>query len=205
MKKLIIIACLASLTFLISCSNSGYDEAFDKALGDISTMTEATDNVADYNLNAWNILGPDDVAYFLNMSATAKSNADVGEGLNWQVDYPLMDKVFNTNVQHASGMTAQQNEINDKVIPHFLEYQESLTTAKEKDEALGETIKEMKDKYGKKHGDAIDALSNYYLEASSYYAYVNDISGKNYISYQSEISSYKTSVTEAKKAAELAK
>ena len=205
MKKLVVTACVFALILLSSCSDSGYEEAFDAALADISAMSEAVDSVADYNLNAWNILGPNDVTYFLNMSSSAKSNADVGEGLAWKVDYPLMDKVFNTNVAHAAGMTAQQTEINEKVIPHFLAYQESLATAREKDELLAETIKEMKDNYDKKHGDAIEALSKYYLDTSSYLAYVNDLEGKNYVSYESEIGSYKTSITESKKAAELAK
>ena len=200
---LALVMCLA----LCACggSEAKYEDAFENAYAEIAALNEATNAIADYNLNAWDKVGADDIVYFLDMSARAQNNNDVGTGLAWKTDYPLMDKVFDTNIEHANGMTAQQNAINEEVIPHFLAYQESLQTAEEKDAAISALIKDMKEQYGKKHAEAIDALAQYYLDSSSYYAYVLDLTGKNLLTYRSEIDTFKTTVTASMKAAELAK
>lgn len=206
MKKIIKVICATFLLGAVGCSNpdEGYNEAYQNVLSEIGALNTATNDIADYNLLAWEKVGPSDIAYFLNMSATAKDNGDVGTGSAWKVDYPLMDKVFGTNVEHAKGMTAQQSEITDKVIPYFLAYQDSLSVASEKDSAITGLIKDMKEKYEKNHSDAISALSQYYLDTSSYYAYVIDVGGKSLADYSSEIAAYKKTITESQKAAELA-
>lgn len=207
MKRVLSLICAVwMLVALAACGNpdEGYNEAYEDALKEIAALNEATDDIADYNLAAWDKVGADNVIYFLDMSATAQSIADVGEGLAWKTDYPLMDKVFDTNVQHANGMANQQKEITDKVIPHFVSYQEALKTAEDKDAAIKNLIKDLKERYGEKHAEAIDALSQYYLDSSSYYEYVMELTGKNLMTYQSEIGTFQTTIVSSRKAAELA-
>lgn len=206
MKKIIKLICVTLLFGVLGCSNpdEGYNEAYQTVLSEIGTMNTATDEVANYNMAAWEKVGPSDIAYFLNMSATAKDEGDVGGGSAWKVDYPLMDTVFGTNVEHAKGLTAQKNEIKEKVIPIFLAYQDNLSIASEKDSSISGLIKDMKEKYEKNHSDAISALSQYYLDSSSYHSYVIDVGGKSLLDYSNEIAEYKKTITESQKAAELA-
>lgn len=197
MKKWIalLLALMLALA-LVGCGNSdaGYAEAFENARAEIDALKAATDEIADYNLTAWDKVGASDIVYFLNMSATAQDNTDVGGGLAWKTDYPLMDKVFDTNIQHANGMVAQQNAINEEVIPHFLAYQESLQTAQDKDAAIADLISDLQEQYGKKHAEEIDALRRYYDDCSAYYAYVMELEGKSLLDYETEISTYKAMI-----------